>query len=227
MENNVLNKENVVRELAAFLAEKYQCNFTIEEVYQEFDGYEGKYIRAICRSDAYADTFSVYCYESETEQEGLLNIDGQAYSVEDKYAEVLLQNLLLDRLGDYNRETMFVRCKVSFVSEQPDAQKAVADPKACFAEENAYVRVYIITGGEDPVQMQEQAETLLKELNPYTGYIYVATKNAFNLTQINEVYTENQHDFGNYLTNEDWADRVVFTLYSAKNGLQEMKVVKE
>lgn len=227
MDKNDLKKEDVAKELAAFLAEKYQCTFTIQEAYQEVDGNSGKYIRALCRSEAYEDTFTAYCYESDEDRADLLHIDGKAYYVEDKYAEVLLQNLLLDRLGDYSEDSMFVRCKVNFVSDQPDAQIALEDPKSCIAETKAYIRIYIITGEEDPSQMQDRAEALLKEFNPYTGYVYAATKAPFNLTQINEVYASNQHDFGNYLTNEDWADRVVFSLYNAKNGLQERKVVKE
>lgn len=227
MEKNDLNKEEVTKELATFLAEKYQCSFKILEVYQEFDGDFGKYFRALCCSDAYEDTFTAYCYESNEEHEDVLHIDGIAYYVEDKYVEVLLQNLLLDQLGDYSEESMFVRCKVNFVSEQPDAQTAMANPKSCITETKAYIRIYIITSEADPSKMQDRAESLLKDYNPYTGYVYAATKTPFNLTQINDTYTSNQHDFGNYLTNKDWADRVVFSLYNAKDGLQERKVVKE
>jgi len=214
-ESVLFKKDKVERAIVAFLADKYQSSFIVQEVYQEFDGTSGRYFRALCRSDVHEDTFTVYCYESDERGGDSLCIDGKTYFVEDMYAEVLLQNHLLKLLGDYKEDSMFVRCKVNFVSEQPDAQKVIEDPVSCIAQAKAYLRIYIIVGDEDPAEMQARAEALMKKYNPYTGYLYVATKMPFDLKRIEEVYASNQHDFGNYLTNENWADRVDFSLYRA------------
>lgn len=204
-----MNPEEIVQirtTILTYLADKFQEEFEIKAMYQEFDGKNGIYVRAMCCEKDSDVEFAVYCTENTEESES------KTYIIEDKYAEIILQNKIMAELSSCASENVFCACKIDL--QQEDSM------------ENAYVKIYIVTDGTPADALRKQAEHLLEAYSPYTGYIYYAEKNAFVLDDIQGTYAENQHDFGNFLVNNDFADRVEFTLYS-KNALQNTKVVKE
>ena len=218
-ENNVKINEQIL----SYLTEKYHTEFTIKEIYQEFDGKNGMSYRAICCSAEYSDEFAVYCSQERSAAPDAIEAEGKVFAIEDEYAEVLLQNKILGELANNISDDVFVGCRITFRYDQPTVSENWQDS---LMEADAYVRIYIITDGAPADDLRQQAEALLEQYRPYTGYVYYVVKASFDMQQIQEVYAENQHDFGNYLTDSDFADRIEFTLYS-ENALQERKVIKE
>lgn len=229
-ESSFVDKKNsaVVKEqIQLQLTQKYDTAFTVQSVSMEFNGQDGMYYRATCNSQDYADTFTVYCYESTEQDTTAFAIGDHLFMMQDNYAEVILQNYLLGQLGEYDAQSVFVGCKISFDAEQPDAQLLQGDLDACLQNADAYIKFYFVSGGADVQLLCTKAVELLNKNNPYRGYIYVVDKLPFDAAAVAQTYAENQHDYGNYLNNTDYANRIVFILYKAGEGIQPAQVIKE
>lgn len=224
---NQMDSGLVGEQIALQLAQKYDGVFHVINVDMEFNGREGMYYRALCNSQDYDDTFTVYCYESKDGAPDAFSIGDHAFVMQDQYAEVLLQNYLLRQLGDYDTQTVFVGCKVCYDGEQPSVQMLKDGMDACLQNADAYLKFYFVSDGADVQALQEKAAQLIANSDPYRGYIYVAQKHPFVAAEIAEVFAENQHDYGNFLNNTDYADRVDFTLYRMGEGFQPTETIKE
>ncbi len=220
---NLENNVQITDKILTCLEEKYHTEFTVKEIYKEFDGMNGISIRALCFSKDFSDEFVVYCTQEDVDEDDFDEVDLQKYNITDEYVEVLLQNILLSKFTGHSGDNIFVRCRVVFRYEQPMFK---ADWQSSLMNADAYIKIYIVTDGVCTDSMQELAEKLLKKYSPHTGYVYYVVKKDFDVEQIQQTYDENQFDFGNYLISSDFAERIEFTLYSEKI-LQDKRVIKE
>lgn len=216
--------------ILSFLQEKYEEEFVVLKLFQEFEGQTGMAVRALCAPKSSDDRFSVYCYfDAEIADEKIV-IDNHTHSVSDAYIGIQLQNRLLEELSDANLSKCIVKCRVTF-DPQP-AQVACADEKAASILQNAAydpsVSFYVISERGTPTdEVQRCILNILNTYKPCTGYVYLAQLDVYTPDSILSTYTEKQHDFGNYLANTDFANQVDFLLYKNDTGAQTKKVIKE
>ena len=213
-----------------FLQEKYNDNFDVVSLYQEFDGNTGMKVRALCSKAGSRDQFSVYCYFDSSTANEKIYIDGNEHSIVDSYAEVLYQNALLSEINIAASVDSLVRCKVSFNSEQPSKSNMVDGMDFCLQNQefDPYVKFYIfVSRNSSASEVQSAVEDVLNLHRPCTGYIYIAYFDEFSKDAVLGVYKEHQNDFGNYLTNTAFAEHVEFVLYKNDTGLQDKQTIRE
>lgn len=216
--------------IISYLKEKYNADFEVNELYQEFEGNTGMKVRALCSQTGSSELFSVYCYFDSSMSAEKIDIDGKEYSIVDSYAEVLCQNALVAEIDLLTSESCLVKCKVSFNSAQPSREDLLAGLASCLQNQklDPYIKIYILTDKHFSVEeIQAATESLIVDHAPCTGYIYIAYFDEFDTNKILEIYKENQNDFGNYLSNTDFADRVDFILYDKDAGLQKKQTIKK
>lgn len=216
--------------ILSYLQDKYEEKFTIKAIYQEFAGDTGALIRAICMSEKYADEFTVRCYLDASVTPQTLQISGQEHSIEDSYAAVLCQKQLMQKMPVCSPEGCVVKCRVEFYNRQPTVDEYAQGLEACIRNEalRAYIKIYILSDGSAQAQdAYSKAEKLVEQYAPNTGYIYFAVLEYFDAAHAEQVYADNQHDFGNFLAQKDYADQLWFTSFMIETGLQARKVVKE
>ena len=226
--NANLNKESYETEILSFLQGKYDEEFEIVKLYQEFEGDSGMMVRALCRGAKYDDEFLVCCYLDSTIANELIEIDGNKHSIEDSYSEVILQNQFLNLVTYEENLNVIIKCNVDFYGRNPSSEE-IQTGMYCLKEEelNAYLKVYIITDNvETTRKVQEDIEKLLIKYEPCNGYLYHAEKNKFNKDEIEKIFRENQHDFGNFLSSSDFANKVEFSLYRKEEGLKERQIIR-
>ena len=216
--------------IISFLQEKYNDKFNIINLYQEFDGDTGMKVRALCSKTGSSDRFSVYCYLDSAIADEKIYIDGNNHSIVDFYTEVLYQNALLSEINVATSADSLVRSKVSFYLEQPSTTDVANGMDFCLQKQDldACAKFYILVSRNTCAsEIQSAVENVLNLHRPCTGYIYIAYFDEFDKDAVLSVYEENQNDFGNYLANTDFADRVEFVLYKNDTGLQEKRTIRE
>lgn len=225
---NNTDKTKIQESIQDYLSSKYDETFSVKETYQEFDGNNGKYIRAVCSSSKYLDEFLVYLYSDKKNVGEELTIDGKCYFAVDGYIEVIFQNEILKNLGDYDKQKVYVGCKVEFAEQSISVEEYNTGIVNCIGKTDvqSFVKIYIVTDGSSEEELRANAENYVAKLSPYTGYVYYAVKDNFNAEEVETVFREKQHDFGNYLSNYEFASKVEFTLINRKDGIGERKVVK-
>ena len=224
-----LDKTRYENAILSYLQDKYQEGFTIESIYQEFSGDTGSVVRATCKAVDNSETFTVHCYLDKTITPHTMLVNGQAHSVEDTYTEVLCQKRLMQSLAGNLGDHCVVKCNVDFYNRQPTSDEYAQGIEACMknAELCAYIKVYIMSDGNTDAQaVYSAAEKLVEQYAPDTGYIYFAVPKTFDAVYAGQVYAEHYNDFGNFLTQNDYAATIWFTLYESEAGLQSRQLVK-
>lgn len=216
--------------IISFLEQKYNKKFTVIKLYQEFEGNSGMSIRALCSEKEKEEQFTVYCYFDSTIATEKITIDGNEHSIVDSYAEVIYQNLLLEEVNTLGFDDCVIKCKVDFNAEQPLADDVASGMDFCLQKQelDPYVKFYVIAEYSSSTEtVQAQIEEVIKRHMPSTGYIYLAFSKEYNKDQVLRLYEENQNDFGNYLTNTDFANRVEFILYNNDIGMNDKEIIRE
>ena len=214
--------------LLTYLSEKYNTEFVIKEAYQEFNGNDGIYFRIICTSQDYDDEFLVYCYLDDAHEGDTIEIENKFCTISDEYAEVLLKHKVLDVIRGVATSEMFIECDVIFSGRQPMRDEMEEGLESCAAnlDLQTYVKVYLISRDEISEEVVQATETLMAQLNPYTGYIYSVVEPYREAEGLKTLY-DAESNFGNYLSGSQYDGHVEFILYKQETGLQEREIVKE
>lgn len=224
-----LNLNEYKSAILSFLQEKYDSDFLIKNIYQEFDGNSGMVVRAVCSNVDSSDEFTVFCYLDSTVGADVYEIDGKEHSINEDYPEVIFQNEILSMLNNVSMSRTLLKCNLDFLGRNPTVDEYQAGLLSCLQNEelDAYVKFYILSDDNDiSKEIRDSIEILLKKLNPSTGYIYYLVTSSFDETELNNIYTQNQHDFGNYLTNGTLGELLEFSLYKKNKGLEERRVIR-
>ena len=224
-----LNLNEYKNAILSFLQEKYDSDFLIKNIYQEFDGNSGMVVRAVCSNVDSSDEFTVFCYLDSTVGSDVCEIDGNEHSISEDYTAVIFQKEILSMLNDVSTSRTLLKCNLDFLGRNPTTDEFQTGLLSCLQNEelNACVKFYILSDDNDiSKEMRDSIEILLEIINPSTGYIYFLVTSSFNETELNNIYAENQHDFGNYLTNGTLGEFLEFSLYKKDKGLEERRVIR-
>lgn len=224
-----LNVLEYRKEILTHLEIKYDSEFEIIKTYQEFDGNTGVCVRASCKSMEYEDVFTVYCYLDSSMADEKCIIEGKEHGISDNYTKILYQNQILEEIDEINNNNYIIKCKIDFLVVSPTIEEYANGIEYCLQNEDfdPYLKFYIVTqSSTDVSKLRDKIDNVLKKYNPCSGYIYHAFIDEFDYDEAIAVYKENQHDFGNYLSLSDFADRVEFVLYKSNVGFKESKIIK-
>lgn len=227
--DDFINAEKCREAVLTYLQEKYNDTFSVVRGYQEFDGRNGLYLRLICCSATYKDEeFIAMCYAEEARSDVRVSIEGKIFALADEYAQVLIQNEVLQQLP--HAENAVVRCRVRFPIDQPTPADLLLGAAHCLgsAVQGASLTIFIVAKDNPAVQaLRAAAEDLTVQYAPYAGYICLAEKSEFDEAEIRLAYTAHQHNFDDFLVKSDFADRLAVTLYKAKTRTLNRRMIKE
>ncbi len=213
-----------------YLSAKYEEEMVIDDLYAEFSGGYGLYVRAVCHSKRNDEQFVVYCYADDTAADEKISIGGKSYAITDTYCEVYLQNKLYDELKSSENENTMIKCKVIYNEQYPNTSDLKKGLSHCLNRENfkSYIKIYIFSDdvyyAED---LQNEIHNFIMEYNAYYTCVFYAELEEFNSAEIEAAYRREYDNFSNYLKDYDLAKKVSYLEYDANYDRQSFKVLKE
>ncbi len=214
-----------------YLQDKYGSEFVMLSSGLEFNGTDGTYIHATCKSESYDETIHVYCYPESKRKGDQLDIGGVAHVVEEDYAEIVFQNELQEKLQALAGEDVFLRCQVSFSNHCISKDEFEAGLKACLENGELYshVTVYTIAGeAADMTGIRSAIEAFCGGFDAYRQYLYFAsTPDDTDMQKIQTHYTEEPNTYDVHLNECEEIARVEFTLLKRGEGVTKRSVERE
>lgn len=217
-------------EIIEYLESKYDNSFTIKKSVLEFNGNDGEYIHAICKSDEYSNAFNVYCYQNSDLDGKKITIDDSEYVICDDYAEIVFQNSLNSQILQLLGSNFFVRCQVKFSDYFISSSEYKKGMLYCVSNEDilSHITVYIISSSEiDWGLIENKVESFCEKLSAYRQYLYFATTNNSDFTSIEKNYLKNINVFDSYILDCEEIKRVEFSLLKRGEGITKRSVEKE
>ena len=226
MKNNIKYNSEIIE----FLKTKYGCDFTIEKSGVEFNGNDGDYIHAFCKSAEYSDTFSVFCYPESKRNGEKITIDNTEYIVCDEYAEVAFRNSLNEQISQLIGDDFLVRCQVEFSDyfiSKSEYEKGMLD---CLSNDQilSHITVYVIAPSNiDWNSTISKVETYCENFGAYRQYLYFATTTDCDMKAIEKDYLKNADTFDSHMLESKKIERIEFSLLKRGEGVTKRSVEKE
>ncbi len=184
-----MSANNPENEILSYLRDRHGEEFRVLRLTEENSGGEGRFLRAVCRSESIGEPFVLCCYRDPSCGEETAEIGGVTVGVRDEYANLRLQDAYARALRASLPEAVFVGCRLDTSGRCYTPEEADGGLEACaqLSEVRAVVMLFVITDGP------ESAEELLSRADPapsalpfYRQYVY------FGRSARSEAYWEEQ-----------------------------------
>ena len=212
-----------------YLEEKYGDRFQVLNVFREFNGLDGGYLRAICENKETRDTFEVYCYPAHTKSGAPITIAGKEYVISDDYADVLFQNKLKAEIRDRIGSEVFLQCQVTFADHFITEEEYRSGMRECLENTKLYshVTVYVVVQDESQLEdIRQKVESVCLGYNAYYQYLYFAVAPEGNHSTLQTHFDENEASYDRHLNKCDQIEKVIFSLIKRDEGITKRSVEK-
>lgn len=170
-----MSGKNLENEILGYLRDKHGEEFRLLRLTEENSGYEGHFLRAVCRSESIEDPFTLIVYEDLSFGEETAEIDGRTVGVRDEYPNVRLQREYARLLREMLPEAVFIGCTVETTGRCYTAEEVDRGVEACaqIAEADATVTAYVIADAPDGTDtLFPRVESALSALPFFRQYLY-------------------------------------------------------
>ncbi len=137
-----------------YLEEKYGEHFTIIRALKEYHSDRGICYRVKAKSDRFDDPFVMFAYPYPNEySKYVLEVNGEAYEMQDEYPEVIFQNQYLDKLRPLTGELPLMKCRIEFEGSVYTLAEVATGMKSCLRNpmHPAWVTVYLLTDEKESI----------------------------------------------------------------------------
>lgn len=220
----------IKKEISLYLKEKYNCNFEVTQITEEFSGNRGIFYRLVCKSDKYTDLCVVYCHTDEGYNGTSLTIGNEDYLVTDDFANIVFQSEYASLLQDITGDDVLIKCKLRTPNYNLSNEDFASGLKNCL--ENPDIPVYMYTfifadNEKAGTNLKTSAENFLAQYNMYKQYLYVCYQDDIDFENWNTLYYDNYSEFIAYLLYKSDIDRVEYSSFNQNAGLVRSTVEKE
>lgn len=213
-----------------YLKEKYGCNFEVMQVAEEFNGHDGSYLRAICRSETNEETFEVFCFLDEKKNGDKITIGEDEYTILDDYVDIIFMNELKAKIEKQIGTEAFLRCQVTFSDHFVTEDEYKAGLQACLDNADLYshVTVYVVVKDETNLDvLRENIESVCLNYNAYRQYLYFAVAPNADIVELQKHFENDEDTFDQHMNECSLIEKVYFSLIRRDEGITKRSVEKE
>ncbi len=206
-----MNGNKLESEILDYLRQKHGDQFRLLALTDENSGYEGHFLRAVCRSESIDTPFVLYLYQSADHGDEKAVIGGQTYGVKDEYPNVRLQQEYARMLQEALPEARFIGCTIETTGRCYTADEVDAGLAACakISKTRSFVSAYvIIDSAASGEALFHRVEDELSALPFFRQYLYFG-RSARGEDYWKTQFAENYDSFDSFFMRSGQAENPV------------------
>lgn len=189
-----------------YLKDTYDIDFEILQLTKEFSGYEGVFVRAVCRAEGYQEKCVVYAYR-DFETEGTeYKIGFKTYTLVDDFQNILLADRYEKEIQEKLGGDVFVKSSVSTSHGRLTREEYESDVQECISNSrmNYWVSTYILADvNKYDEGFSEEVEQLLLGYKAHVQFVSIGYSDKMDKVKWEKAYYENCDNFSDYFFDDE------------------------